>query len=250
MPGVFAIRIALCSCHIRAGDCAMLIQYLLAKNPISIPTGGVYVTVDGPVFYACVLLTVVVSIVLHELAHGWAAIWQGDDTPRVTGHMTADPLTHMGGASLVMLALVGIAWGMMPVNPARFRSRHGDAMVSAAGPFMNIVLALLGLVVLLVWRKLGNPPTDGWAGKLQVFLFVMGQYNIVLAMLNMVPVPPLDGSTVLRSFVPAYGRMLDRIPNPEMLFFMFFIVLMMAPPQYNLFVVASRIAGTILNLGG
>ena len=193
---------------------------------------------------------VIASITLHELAHGWAAIWQGDDTPRIRGHMTADPLTHMGGASLVMLALVGIAWGMMPVNPARFRSRHGDAMVSAAGPLMNIALALTGLTILAVWRKVGDPGVDGMAGKLQVFLFVMGQYNIVLAMLNMVPVPPLDGSTVLGSFAPAYRRMLDRMPNPEMLFFMFFIVLMMAPRKYNLFVVAGNIAEAFLTLGG
>ncbi|MDP7006011.1 MAG: hypothetical protein QF718_07365, partial [Phycisphaerales bacterium] len=66
---------------------------------------------------------VIASITLHELAHGWAAIWEGDDTPRVTGHMSANPIVHMGLPSLILFLILGIAWGMMPVNPYRFR--HG-----------------------------------------------------------------------------------------------------------------------------
>ena len=71
---------------------------------------------------------VILSITLHELAHGWAALRQGDTTPRDTGHMTWDPLVHMGGMSLIMFALIGIAWGVMPTDPSRYRSgRRGRA---------------------------------------------------------------------------------------------------------------------------
>ena len=66
---------------------------------------------EKQLFFGCVVVTVVISIVLHELAHGWAAIWQGDDTPRIAGHMTPDPMVHMGGMSLLMLVLVGFAFG-------------------------------------------------------------------------------------------------------------------------------------------
>ena len=97
---------------------------------------------ETQLYFGCVVVTVIISIVLHELAHGWAAIWQGDDTPKMAGHMTADPMVHMGGMSLLMLALVGMAFGAMPVNPRNFRSRFGDALVSAAGPAMNFLLAL------------------------------------------------------------------------------------------------------------
>ena len=203
----------------------------------------------GQLFFVCVVLTVIISIVLHELAHGWVAIWQGDDTPRISGHMTADPLTHMGGMSLFALVLVGIAWGAMPVNPNRFRHRYGDALVSVAGPAMNILLALISLTVLVLWRKASGPAVDGTAmGNLQFFLSVFGTWNIVLAIFNMVPVPPLDGSNVLGNFVPAYRRALERMPNPEMLFFMFFFVMMMAPPEYNLFGLGYRIAGAYMAL--
>ena len=83
---------------------------------------------------------VIFSICLHELAHGWAAIWQGDRTPRETGHMTMNPMVHMGGASLIVFALVGIAWGLMPTDPSRYRwGRRGRIAVAAAGPLMNLL---------------------------------------------------------------------------------------------------------------
>ena len=84
---------------------------------------------ETQLYFGCVIFTVVISIVLHELAHGWAAIWQGDDTPKQAGHMTPDPMVHMGGMSLLMLALVGMAFGAMPVNPRNFRSRYGDCLL-------------------------------------------------------------------------------------------------------------------------
>ena len=75
---------------------------------------------------------VIFSICLHELAHGWAAIWQGDRTPRETGHMTMNPMVHMGGASLIVFALVGIAWGLMPTDPSRYRwGRRGRIQAAA-----------------------------------------------------------------------------------------------------------------------
>ena len=88
---------------------------------------------QAPEYYFSVVVAVVISIVLHELGHGFAAIWQGDDTPRISGHMTLNPLVHMGGFSLFLLVMAGIAFGQMPVNPGRFRSRYGNALVAAAG---------------------------------------------------------------------------------------------------------------------
>ena len=66
---------------------------------------------------------VIASITLHELAHGWAAIFQGDDTPLVTGHMTANPVVHMGIPSIFIFLLLGIAWGAMPINPYKLRNK-------------------------------------------------------------------------------------------------------------------------------
>ena len=89
-----------------------------------------YITKD-PVYYVSVVVAVVVSISLHELGHGIAATWQGDDTPRVTGHMTLDPTVHLPPFSWFLLLFAGISYGLMPVNPSRFRSRYGSALVAA-----------------------------------------------------------------------------------------------------------------------
>ena len=201
-------------------------------------------------FFGCVVVTVVISIVLHELAHGWAAIWQGDDTPRQMGHMTGDPMVHMGGFSLLMLALVGMAFGAMPVNPGNFRSRYGDALVSAAGPAMNFLLALVALTALAVWVKISGSAIEGPSKNGQFFLQIFGTTNIALGIFNLLPVPPLDGSTVLGNFVPTYRRWLDSLGNPTWMLFIVFMILWNAPPQYNPFGIADNVMDAYLSLFG
>lgn len=167
---------------------------------------------DNPVLLVSWVVWVIGSIVLHELAHGWAAIWQGDNTPRELGHMTWNPLVHMGGWSLVMFALVGIAWGAMPVNPSRFRGRYGDALVALAGPAMNIALALGAIVGASIWfGYLHGFPDPLWSNFMAFFM--AGAFlNITLAIFNLLPVPPLDGSKILADFVPPYARLISQ-PN-------------------------------------
>ena len=201
-------------------------------------------------FFGCVVVTVIISIVLHELAHGWAAIWQGDDTPQQQGHMTADPMVHMGGTSLLMLVLVGFAFGAMPVNPRNFKDKYGDALVSVAGPAMNFLLALVSLIALGLWLKMGGIAAEGFARNCQLLLTVFGYFNIALGIFNLLPVPPLDGSTVLGAFVPAYRRWVDSLGSPMFLFFILFIVLMNAPFEYHPFGVAMRTSSHFISIFG
>jgi Zn-dependent protease len=205
---------------------------------------------EKQLYFGCVVVTVIISIVLHELAHGWTAIWQGDDTPRQMGHITADPMVHMGGMSLLMLAVVGIAFGAMPVNPHNFRSRYGDALVSAAGPAMNFLLALMAYIGLAIWLKTAGVAPEGPMRNGQVFLTVFGFINVALGIFNLLPVPPLDGSTVLGNFVPAYRRWMDSLGNPMFLFFILFIVLMNAPFQYHPFGIAMQSGARFMMLFG
>jgi Zn-dependent protease len=159
----------------------------------------------GPIYLFSWVVWVIGSIVLHELAHGWTAIRLGDRTPIETGHMTWNPVVHMGQASLILFALVGIAWGMMPVDYSRLRGRHADAMVAVAGPVMNLwlfVLALFGAAATV----LGSKALGDTAHPLFVFCITGAWLNVALAILNLVPVPPLDGSKVVASFVPSYAR--------------------------------------------
>lgn len=143
---------------------------------------------------------VILSITLHELAHGWTAVWQGDDTPRLLGRLTLNPYVHMGPMSLLVFVIIGIAWGLMPVNPSKFRNRRwGDVMVSAAGPAMNLLLAFIALTAAALWISY-IPAKDPLDKNVVIFLTTGGWLNMVLFAFNLLPVPPLDGSTILAGF--------------------------------------------------
>ncbi|MBM4110462.1 MAG: site-2 protease family protein [Phycisphaerae bacterium] len=138
-------------------------------------------------------LIVIFSISLHELAHGWAAIWQGDRTPIESGHMTWNPLVHMGWPSLLMFAVVGIAWGLMPVDPSRMRhGRRSMGWVALAGPAMNVLIAFITLTVLAV----AVAKNLSFGERMSTLLWIAGYINLALAMLNLLPIPPLDGSRI------------------------------------------------------
>ncbi len=179
---------------------------------------------NDPVYYLTVVSTVTVSIVLHELGHGVAAIAQGDDTPLATGHMTWNPLVHMGAMGLGLLLIVGVAFGAMPVNPSRFRSRHGEAIVAAAGPAVNAVLAFVSLTTFALLLQAGIDPRIGEANP----LWILGLLNIVLFLFNMIPLAPLDGSAVLGSFLPRYRAFLRKPENNRFIWIAFGVVFIFA----------------------
>ncbi len=197
--------------------------------------------VQDPAYYVTVVVCVTTSIVLHELGHGAAALAQGDDTPRVTGHMTLNPIVHMGPLGLGLLFIVGIAFGVMPVNPGRFRSPYGDAIVAAAGPLVNAVLAVVSLSLLAVCIRLGIPTEVGGVDP----LWIMGLLNCVLALFNLVPVAPLDGSAVLANFVPAYRDFIRDPAHANLSWLAFGLLFFFAG---ELFVVGASLARGFVNL--
>jgi Zn-dependent protease len=129
--------------------------------------------------------------------------------------------------SMLMFAFVGIAWGLMPVNPGRFRwGRRGRIVVSGAGPAMNLLLAFVTLTVLALWLTFAAPAAGSTPPplyhNLAVFLFTGGWLNIVLAIFNMLPIPPLDGASVLSGLsLRAY----QFFQKPEAVMFGMFVVL-------------------------
>lgn len=163
---------------------------------------------ESRTFFFATVISVVISITLHELAHGWAAIRLGDNTPIRTGHMTGNPLVHMGPFSLIALCLAGIAWGQMPIDPTRLRGKYGEAWVAFAGPATNFLLSLAALTGLGLWIRFGGfPDADNQVQKNAVlFLSAFGGINAVLGVFNLFPVPPLDGSHILANFNRGYAR--------------------------------------------
>lgn len=170
--------------------------------------------------YLPLLPILLFSVVVHELAHGWMALRLGDPTARDAGRLTLNPLPHIDPLGSVLIPLLSlatagrvfIAWAKpVPVNPAYFRRlRRDEAFVSAMGPVSNILLAgcCSAAVILLgfLTRSLSVP--EGSTGyEILVFLYKMfygGAYlNIVLAVFNLLPVPPLDGSHLVAAVLPA-----------------------------------------------
>jgi Zn-dependent protease len=168
---------------------------------------------SNPRFFFAVVITVVVSITIHELAHGVVAVWRGDRTPIDEGHMTLNPAVHMGPFSIIALLVAGIAWGAMPFNPSRIRGRFGEALVAAAGPASNLILALLSLTALgLWWRVEGDTrPEATPLGNLQYLLWIFGLMNLALAMFNLIPIPPLDGSKIMENLVPSLRTVFEHL---------------------------------------
>ena len=186
---------------------------------------------------------VIAAITLHELAHGWAAIYEGDDTPIVTGHMTANPIVHMGVPSIVVFLLLGIAWGLMPINPHRFRhGKWGRILVSAAGPVMNLVLAFINLTILAFVIDLEGEQTD-----LTIFLFTGGFLNFVLFAFNLLPIPPLDGSVIISNLSPTVARWYSH-PQASIAGLLFLLFLIWTNAASFAFSLAHQVAGAYVGI--
>jgi Zn-dependent protease len=167
---------------------------------------------EDPVQYFQLIVIIIVSICLHELAHGFAALSQGDETPRQRGHMTLDPLVHMGWESILFLCVGGIAWGCMPVNPCRFRSRQwGEIIVAAAGPLSNLAIGLVSVGLLAIGPQIAT----------NHFFYLAAQINLVLFMFNLLPIPQSDGFYMFSKLFPE----LELLDSCEYRLFVLFLLM-------------------------
>ncbi|MEX2182549.1 MAG: site-2 protease family protein [Gemmatimonadaceae bacterium] len=153
------------------------------------------------------------SMVAHEYAHGYAALRQGDDTALRAGRLTWNPLKHIDPFLTVVLPVMmfltlGVAFGgakPVPVDPRLYRNyRRGDIIVSLAGVTVNLILAVLltGVIILLGLLGRAVPGVASSLALLQL-MFVFGvTINLLLAIFNLLPIPPLDGSHVVKHFLP------------------------------------------------
>ncbi len=167
-------------------------------------------------------VALVASIIVHEISHGVVALWFGDDTAKRAGRLTLNPIPHIDPFGSIILPALGalahapvIGWAKpVPVNPNRLRSRRDMLLVSLAGPATNLSMMLVAAVVARVLYK----PTPNLfiirLGDLSLPVLValiFAQVNLFLGVLNLLPIPPLDGSALLervlpREWLPAWYR--------------------------------------------
>jgi Zn-dependent protease len=144
-------------------------------------------------------LIVLLALPIHELAHAWTAVQMGDETPRRMGRLSLNPLVHLDVLGTILIYFAGFGWAKpVQVNPYNLRSGPslGMAIVAAAGPFANLVLAILAAIPF----RLGLLDGAGSfvRGIVTEFIFI----NIILLLFNLIPIAPLDGSKILRAFAP------------------------------------------------
>lgn len=164
------------------------------------------------------LVVLLASVIIHENAHGVAALWLGDETAKKAGRLTLNPVKHLDPVGSVIMPLFLFFANLpmfgyakpVPVNPRNLKGtdRTGFALVAAAGPFSNFCLAFIASIAL---KHLAPVNLIAPSITQKVVLYVL-QWNLVLAAFNLLPIPPLDGSRFLRLFLSQQGRQtLDRI---------------------------------------
>ena len=157
---------------------------------------------DDPQLFAAFVVAVIVGITFHEFSHAAVASLQGDQTARSQGRLTLNPLSHLDPLGSIALIVAGFGWGRpVPVTPSRLRNRRfGHVLVGLAGPAANFVLALVSVVAL----RIAYPPADltfdvNFTLRL---LDTLVAVNVILGVFNLLPIPPLDGSTLLSILLP------------------------------------------------
>ena len=176
-----------------------------------------------------------IALTIHEYSHARVAVWMGDDTPKLMGRLTLNPIAHLDPFGLIMLWLFKFGWAKpVPINPNNFKNwRKGTILVSLAGPGSNIAMAFLAAIIFGILSNL-----QLLSGELAAILRFTYEYNIVFAIFNLIPLPPLDGSKVLTNLLPVHqANMLERIEPyaPFILLALVYlgIINMIITPFYN-----------------
>ena len=157
---------------------------------------------DEPQLFAAFLIAVIIGITFHEFSHAAVASLQGDQTARSQGRLTLNPISHLDPLGSIALVVAGFGWGRpVPVTPSRLRSgRLGHVLVGLAGPAANFVVALVAAVALRIAYPTAGATFD--VGFTVTLLSMIVTVNVVLGVFNLLPIPPLDGSTLLSIALP------------------------------------------------
>ena len=191
-------------------------QYITNPNALL----GLLVSIPG----------VLIAITFHEFAHGFVAYKLGDNTAKNEGRLTLNPFAHIDPIGLLMLLFAGFGWGKpVQVNPRNYTRKmsmeKADALVSAAGPIMNFILAIVFTIIYcLIYKYAGIVFVTSTVGKVVLLLISATiSINIGLGVFNLIPLPPLDGSKIIMPFLPQKAKMW--FVNNEQLFSILFVVL-------------------------
>lgn len=195
-----------------------------------------------PALLLIIVVILIFSAIIHEVSHGYAALYLGDHTARLAGRLTLNPLPHIDPLGTIIIPAIlvlsgaGFVFGWakpVPYNPYNLRNqRWGEAIVAGAGPAVNILIALIFGLLIRFGDVIGIM-SPGFVDIASLIVFI----NILLAIFNLIPMPPLDGSKVLRSLLPyhmamryeAFGELMSRYGLIATFGFLFVFVFLLWP---------------------
>lgn len=149
---------------------------------------------------------VIVAMTFHEFAHAWVATKLGDETPRQQGRLSLNPMSHIDPVGLICLMLLGFGWGKpVQINPRNFDGKYSlskaEAIVAAAGPIMNFMLAFVFLIIYAIYVRTVTTITSTTNVIISILISIIS-VNLGLGVFNLIPIYPLDGAKVLNNFLP------------------------------------------------
>lgn len=162
----------------------------------------IYLIYQGEVLlFTLLIVALIASLSFHEFGHAFVAKLHGDDTAERAGRLTVNPVAHIDVVGLLMVIMVGFGYAKpVPTDPRNFRSRRADLWVAAAGPGMNLLLALVVWNAFLLLRGAGVDAA--FTPGSETFVLLLVQVNLLLMVFNLIPIGPLDGHYILPHFLP------------------------------------------------
>ena len=216
---------------------------------------------DDPVLILITLPVVIISLTIHEFAHAFTAVKLGDNTPAITGRLSLNPLAHLDIMGFICMLLTGFGWAKpVQVNARNFRRQKRDMAITAfAGPVSNILLSFVSMFILALFAKLkvlaiyygkgyfsGLSFGEALLMVLGTMLYYLSIWNLYLAVFNLIPIPPLDGSRLFAAVLP--GRASYYYNRYGTYFQIGLFAVMLIIIYTNVFNPISWVAGKIWNL--
>jgi Zn-dependent protease len=194
--------------------------------------------------FVLLIVALTLSLSFHEFGHAIVAKWQGDDTAEKAGRLTVNPFAQIDPVGFLMVVLIGIGYAKpVPTDPRNFKSPVSDLWVAAAGPFMNLVLALVTWNVYLLLRISGWDNVGGLT-----FFTILAQINLLLMLFNLIPLGPLDGHYILPHFLPKVMAYRYRVFNARFGTALFIGLILLNFAGIPVFQTLWRLADTMLSL--
>ncbi len=149
------------------------------------------------------LPSVLIALTFHEAAHGYVAYKMGDPTAKALGRLTLNPFKHLDPIGSILMLVTGYGWAKpVPINTRYFKNqKKGMALTALAGPMMNLLLGIIGVIAYAFIARFGNA-SNLFIYVLWLFFYHFAVLNITYAVFNMIPLPPFDGSRVFLTFLP------------------------------------------------